>query len=194
MSSKERTEPQFWIICLFPNLISVILIDRSHKVSHLKVQYKTNTIHIITSSCLSASGVFIFSHLLLHVHSTIMPTTKCKLCQLVKNSVVVAISESSKTASCGVGLPLRSVVASGYKHLVQVLVHIWCVCADNYKPQIRSCWSAAAEKSSVLSWFKAKCKTRCEWPRSSIKYLYWTQRNISKQWCPFKENRNNQDT
>lgn len=155
----------------------MILIDGRHKVSHLKGRYKTNTRHKIvsvssdaqTSRALSSSAAcllldFLFSlfFLLLHVHRNILPTTKCHLCQTATNSVCRGQSESKKTAICRVDLSLRSVVASGNKRLVQVLVHIRSVCAGNYKPQTRSCWSAAAEKSSVLSCFRAKCKTRCE--------------------------------
>lgn len=81
---------------------------------------------------------------------------------MLKNNVVVAISESQEAVFCDVLLPLSSVVASGNMHLVQVPVHIWSFCANNYKPQMRSCWSAAAEKTSVFSWFKAKCRTLCE--------------------------------
>lgn len=39
----------------------------------------------------------------------------------------------------------------------------------NYKSQMRNCWSAPAEYISVFSRFKAKCRTRWEWPKNRTK-------------------------
>lgn len=141
--------------------------------------FDAQTCRALSSSCLLLA--FFSLHSLLHSPcNDIMPTTKSKLGQIVKNNVVLAINGSWVTVGCSVVLPLVSAVASGNLHLLQVLVHVRSVWSDNYKPQTRSCWSAAAEKISVFSWFKAKCRTRCEWPRSNTK-MFIVQNNPYKK-------------
>lgn len=162
--------------------IIFFLISRRHKMSpsnvgHLTIHSSSLSVYFIdaqTCRALSSSCSCLFLHSLLHIHCNniiIMPTTKSKLGQLVKDYVVLAVSGSQVTGGCSVVLPLVPAVASGNVHLLRGLVHVRSVWPDRYKPQVRSCWSAAAEKISVFSWFKAKCRTRCEWPRSNTKCL-----------------------